>query len=79
MDFQGAGVPGGDGIDVAALPGTFVFNGTGAFSGGGVSSIRYAISGGVTDVMFDNGNGGAAEMVVRINSVVTLNSGDFIL
>ncbi len=79
MDFQGAGVPGGDGIDVSALPGTFVFNGTGAFSGGGVSSIRYAISGGVTDVMFDNGNGGAAEMVVRINSVVTLNSGDFIL
>jgi Ca2+-binding RTX toxin-like protein len=80
LDFAGAGVAGGDVIDVSALsPSTFAFNGAGAFSGAGVPSIRYVVSGGVTDVMFDSGNGGAAEMVVRINAVVTLFSGDFIL
>ncbi|CAN7457448.1 DUF4082 domain-containing protein [Phenylobacterium sp. LjRoot219] len=79
MGFDGAGVSGGDRIDVSALPGTFVFRGTSAFSGGGTPSIRYVAGGGVTDVQFDDGGGGAAEMVVRINSVVTLTSGDFIL
>jgi Ca2+-binding RTX toxin-like protein len=80
LDFTGAGVAGGDVIDVSALSAsTFVFNGTGAFSGGGIPSIRYVVSGGVTDVMFDSGNGGSAEMIVRINAPVTLFSGDFIL
>jgi Ca2+-binding RTX toxin-like protein len=80
VDFTGAGVAGGDVIDVSAvIAGQFAFNGTGAFSGGGIPSIRYVVSGGVTDVLFDNGTGGAAEMIVRINSVVTLSGGDFIL
>ncbi|CAN7457392.1 DUF4082 domain-containing protein [Phenylobacterium sp. LjRoot219] len=80
MSFEGAGATGGDVIDVAALSaGTFVFNGTGAFSGGGAASIRYVAGGGVTDVQFDSGNGGAAEMIVRLNTAVTLNSGDFLL
>jgi len=80
VGFDGAGVAGGDLIDVSALaPGQFVFNGLGGFSGGGVASIRYAISGGVTDVQFDNGNGGAAEMIVQIEGLFAFSAGDFIL
>ena len=80
VDFTGAGVVGGDVIDVSALvAGQFAFNGTGGFSGGGVPSIRYVNAGGVTDVQFDSGFGGAAEMIVRINGVVTLSAGDFLL
>jgi Ca2+-binding RTX toxin-like protein len=80
LDFEGAGVAGGDVIDVSALSaGAFVFKGTGGFSGGGVASIRYVISGGVTDLQFDSGDGGAAEMVVRINAATTFSAGDFIL
>ena len=79
MDFEGAGVAGGDIIDVSALAGTYVFDGTGPFSGGGVPSIRYVISSGVTDLQFDSGNGGTAEMDIRFNGVESFNSGDFIL
>jgi VCBS repeat-containing protein len=80
VGFDGAGVAGGDLIDVSALSsGQFAFNGTGGFSGGGVASIRYVASGGVTDVQFDSGNGGAAEMVVRLEGLFSLFAGDFIL
>jgi len=80
MSFEGAGATGGDRIDVSALSaGVFAFNGTGAFSGGGTPSIRYVTGGGVTEIQFDDGSGGAPEMIVRLNSVVSLNSGDFIL
>ncbi len=80
VGFDGAGVAGGDLIDVSALSlGQFAFNGTGGFSGGGVASIRYVASGGVTDVQFDSGNGGAAEMVVRLEGLFSLSAGDFIL
>ncbi|KRA67199.1 hypothetical protein ASD89_03030 [Caulobacter sp. Root656] len=80
VGFDGAGVAGGDLIDVSALSvGQFAFNGTGGFSGGGVASIRYVASGGVTDVQFDNGTGGAAEMVVRLDGLFSLSAGDFIL
>ncbi|SFJ89220.1 N,N-dimethylformamidase beta subunit family domain-containing protein [Caulobacter sp. UNC279MFTsu5.1] len=80
VGFDGAGVAGGDLIDVSALvPGQFVFNGTGGFSGGGVASIRYSTSGGGTDLFFDNGNGGAAEMILRLEGLFALSAGDFIL
>jgi VCBS repeat-containing protein len=80
VGFDGAGVAGGDLIDVSALaPGAFVFNGTGGFSGGGVASIRYSTSGGGTDLLFDNGNGGSAEMIVRVDGLFTFSAWDFIL
>jgi glucose/arabinose dehydrogenase/Ca2+-binding RTX toxin-like protein len=79
-DFGGAGGPGGDVIDVAQVfTGVFAFNGSLAFSGGGVASIRYVQSAGVTDVQLDNGNGGAAEMVIRLDGTLALGADDFFL
>lgn len=52
----------------------------GAFSGGGTASvIRSALGTGFTDVRFDDGSGGAAEMVIRLTGILTLAAGDFIL
>jgi Ca2+-binding RTX toxin-like protein len=67
-----------DWIDARAID-TFLFVGTGAFAGGGQASIRYAFANGETQVQFDSGNGGAAEMVVRLSGQIALASENFLL
>jgi 2',3'-cyclic-nucleotide 2'-phosphodiesterase (5'-nucleotidase family) len=68
-------------IDPSADPGdqAFAFVGTGAFLGGGQASIRYEFAGGETLVQFDAGDGGAAEMVVRLTGSIALTASDFLL
>ena len=63
----------------SVIAGAFVFNGTGGDSGGGLASVIYAAVGGGTEVSFDAGDGGAAEMVIRLPGGLTLVQGDFIL
>jgi Ca2+-binding RTX toxin-like protein len=75
-----------DRIDLSAIdaqPGTagdqaFVWNGTGAFSGGGIGSIRYRQVGGDTFVEVDTSDG-TADMVIKLTGLVSLASTDFIL
>ncbi len=63
---------------VAADDQAFVFGG-GAFAGGGVASIRVRDLGGITQVLVDDGSGGAAEMVIRLLGSHALQADDFIL
>ncbi|NKC29403.1 SdrD B-like domain-containing protein [Falsiroseomonas selenitidurans] len=55
----------------------FAFVGTGAFTGGGQGSVRYDHDGGDTLVMVDAGDGGAAEMAIRLAGLHTLFQSDF--
>ncbi len=57
----------------------FAFVGTGAFLGGGVGSIRIQSGPNGTAVQVDSGDGGAAEMVVRLAGQHALQASDFIL
>ncbi|NKE46382.1 isopeptide-forming domain-containing fimbrial protein [Roseomonas frigidaquae] len=57
----------------------FAFAGTGAFVGGGQGSVRYQHDGGDTLVLVDAGNGGAAEMAIRVAGLHTLFNSDFAL
>lgn len=57
----------------------FLFMGGAAFAGGGQGSIRTLQSGGNTMVEIDQGNGGAAEAVIRLTGLHTLVASDFIL
>jgi serralysin len=68
-------------IDASADPGdqAFAFVGGGAFAGGGQGSVRFTFSGGETLVEVDAGDGGAAEMVIRLTGNVNLTAADFLL
>jgi uncharacterized repeat protein (TIGR01451 family)/fimbrial isopeptide formation D2 family protein len=57
----------------------FLFMGGGAFAGGGQGSVRFERSGADTLVQVDAGNGGAAEMVIRLSGLHTLAAADFVL
>jgi uncharacterized repeat protein (TIGR01451 family) len=57
----------------------FAFLGTAAFSGGGAGAIRYQQIGVDTLVLVDSGNGGGAEMTIRLAGLHVLQAGDFIL
>ena len=57
----------------------FAFVGTGAFLGGGQGSVRYAHDGGDTLVLVDAGDGGVAEMAIRVAGLHTLFNSDFAL
>lgn len=77
----------GDRIDLsqidahAGLAGNqaFAFAGSGAFVGGGQGSVRYEHDGGDTLVLVDAGDGGAAEMAIRLAGLHTLFNSDFVL
>jgi len=77
----------GDRIDLSgidanlALAGdqAFVFVGGAAFAGGGQGSVRTLHSGGDTMVEIDQGNGGAAEAVIRLVGLHSLAASDFVL
>lgn len=55
----------------------FTFVGTGGFAGGGQGSIRYEQDGADTLVLVDAGDGGAAEMAIRLAGLHTLFQSDF--
>jgi len=77
----------GDRIHLAAIDANaglagdqaFAFAGTGAFIGGGTGSVRYDYSGGDTLVLVDAGDGGAAEMAIRLAGLHVLQANDFFL
>jgi Ca2+-binding RTX toxin-like protein len=57
----------------------FTFVGGGAFTGGGLGSVRFEFSVGETLVQVDSGDGGAAEMVIRLTGNINLAAADFLL
>jgi hypothetical protein len=65
----------------AALAGdqACAFVGTGAFLGGGLGSVRYEQDGGDTLLLVDGGNGGAAEMTIRLAGLHTPLAADLVL
>lgn len=77
----------GDLLDLALIDpprdadGVFSFVGTGPFLGGNRASVRYEqdATNGWTLVLLDQGNGGAAEMVIRLDGLLTLTAANFIL
>ncbi|MDP3418833.1 SdrD B-like domain-containing protein [Falsiroseomonas sp.] len=77
----------GDRIDLSPIDGhlglagnqAFAFVGTGAFLGGGQGSVRYEHAGADTLVLVDAGDGGAAEMAIRVAGLHTLFNSDFVL
>jgi 2',3'-cyclic-nucleotide 2'-phosphodiesterase (5'-nucleotidase family)/DNA-binding beta-propeller fold protein YncE len=77
----------GDRIDLSAFdadavsPGdqALAFVGSGGFLGGGVASVAVRQSGGSTVVFVDAGDGGVAEMTIRLAGRPDLQAADFIL
>ncbi|MGK7865696.1 SdrD B-like domain-containing protein [Falsiroseomonas sp. E2-1-a20] len=75
----------GDRINLSPIDGhlgqagdqAFVFVGSGAFTAGGQGSVRYEHDGGDTMVLVDAGDGGAAEMAIRLAGLHTLFQSDF--
>jgi Ca2+-binding RTX toxin-like protein len=68
-------------IDPSAAAGdqAFVFIGAAGFGGAGVAEARVYNDGVNSFAAFDIGNGGAAEMLVRLNGVLALTASDFVL
>ena len=80
LDFEGAGVDGGDVIDVSALTATpFTFIGTDAFASGASNQIRTVIDAGNTILLFDTDNDTGAEMRIVISGTHNFNAADFVL
>ena len=75
-DFEGAGLAGGDVIDLSALigMGSFTFKGTDAFDG--VGQVRYALEGSNAIVEVDI-DGGGADFQIEISNVSLLTASDF--
>lgn len=80
MDFQGAGVAGGDVIDISGitlLP--FIFIGSARFTVGLTNQVRVFNDGTDTYVQLDTNLDSAAEAQIRLAGIHNLNAGDFIL
>ncbi|MEQ1767425.1 MAG: hypothetical protein ABL859_08360, partial [Methylotenera sp.] len=80
-DFQGAGVAGGDIIDLAGFAGTFSFIGTLAFDANGTNQLRYELDGlGNTVVQIDtNGVIGFESSILLVGVTSALIASDFVL
>ena len=80
-DFEGAGLLGGDLIDLAGFTGTFSFIGTAAFSANGTNELRYQLDGsGNTIVQIDTDNDTGVESSILLLGVTTaLAATDFVL
>lgn len=72
---------GEDVIDLTDLvSGALLFQGTGAYAGGGAASLRYAvISSGATEVYIDTDGNGTTEMRIQLTTTHALTAADFIL
>ena len=82
LDFSGAE---GDVIDLSAIDAVaggaddaFTFTGSGAFTGIAGELVSY-VAGGNTYVAGDTDGDGAADFIIRLDGVVDLTSGDFVL
>lgn len=77
----------GDRINLAAIDAdtavagdqAISFIGSAAFTAGGVAQLRTEVNGGDTLVMIDAGDGGGAEMTIRLAGLHTLAASDFVL
>ena len=80
-DFQGAGVAGGDVIDLAGFTGTFSFIGTAAFGANATNQVRYELDGlGNTIVQIDTDSDNGVESSIFLVGINTaLIAGDFAL
>jgi len=80
-DFEGAGVLGGDLIDLEGFTGTFSFIGTAAFSANGTNELRYQLDGsGNTIVQIDTDSDTGVESSILLLGVTTaLAATDFVL
>jgi serralysin len=63
---------------VAAGDQAFAFIGSGAFGGAGTAQVRTYQTGGNTFIEADTGDG-VADMVIRVNGLITLAASDFLL
>ena len=79
-DFEGAGVAGGDIIDLSGYGGTFFFIGSANFNTGNQNQVRYAASGdGNTVIQIDTNNNTNPEAEIWIAGVHTFIESDFVL
>ena len=86
MDFQGAGVAGGDRIDLSAIDASanaggnqaFAFIGKGAFTGQ-AGQLRYGTAGGDAVLAADVDGDRTADLVIDLNNVTALVASDFVL
>jgi len=74
--FQGAGLAGGDKIDLSAL-GDFTFVGTASFSGNNNGQVRYLQANGNTTIEIDTNGDGAADMQIRVDGLHQFDAQDF--
>ena len=82
-DFYGAGVTGGDLIDLSALQAVaknnnFGFLGTASFTAAKDGEVRYAQSGGNTTIEVDIDGDGVADMQIRVNGTHSFVAQDFV-
>lgn len=71
---------GQDRIDLAGVfAGTLVFNGTGAFAGGGTASVIYAAAGGAVTVSIDADGNGTADGRILLAGLAAVAAADFVL
>ena len=68
-----------DVIDLSQMPGALVFNGTGAFSGGGTRSVTYSVTGTTTTVRVDADGDGVSDGSILLNKITVLSAADFLL
>ena len=68
-----------DVIDLSQMPGALVFNGTGAFSGGGTRSVTYSVTGTTTTVRVDADGDGVSDGSILLNKIIVLSAADFLL
>lgn len=80
FDFEGAGDPGGDVIDISGAAGlAFLFVGNAGFAAGSTNQVRIFESGGDTFVQLDTDNDTGAEAQIRIIGLHELSASDFLL
>lgn len=86
LGFEGAGIAGGDIIDLSGIGGTFSFIGTDAFASNGFNQLRYQtidtngdLVNDSTIIQLDNDNDTGVESSILLMGVTTLTAGDFSL
>ena len=80
LDFEGAGAPGGDLIDLGALSvAPLLFIGSAAFAGGASNQVRITDDGTDTFIWIDTNTDTAAEARIRVVGLHALSEADFIL
>lgn len=74
-DFQ----RGTDLIDLSGFAGTFAFNGTGGFAGGGTRSVIWSLAGSAVTLRVDGDGDGTSDGSIVLAGITTLSAGDLVL